>query len=235
MVYKEITVDVWRKPIEEIRVIQEEADGRTLVIHLLDSVTPFDLSGKDVSFYLQKPDDTIIYAPVETVGNVATVVLTGQMMTAYGKSKLCELQIIDTDSHTVKVTLPTLYIVKSSYQEAIESTDEFSKLAQVLSAVGEVDEVIAEAEAVKDDLIEKRDSGFFNGVPGSPGVQGIQGPKGEKGEKGDRGDSGLSAAVDGMYTLYVNAEGHLIAQYVDGGTPPPLSISDGYLIYTTGE
>lgn len=235
MVYKEITVDVWRKPIEEVRVIQEEAEGRTLVIHVLDSVSPFDFTQKDVSFYLQKPDDTIIYAPVQAIGNVATVILTGQMMAAYGRSKLCELQVVDQENHTLKVTLPTLYIVKSNYQEAVESTDEFSKLAEALNAVESAGEVVAQAEAVKEDLIEKRDSGFFNGAPGAQGVQGIQGPKGEKGEKGDRGDSGVSAAIDGMYTLYVNTEGHLIAQYVEGGDPPPLSISDGYLIYTTGE
>ena len=36
MVYKEITVDVWRKPNEEVRVIQEEAEGRALVVHVFD-------------------------------------------------------------------------------------------------------------------------------------------------------------------------------------------------------
>ena len=69
----------------------------------------------------------------------------------------------------------------------------------------------------------------------SPGAQGIQGPKGDKGDKGDRGDSGIQASTDGMYTLYVNEEGHLIAQYTDAGSPPPLSIIDGHLIYHTGE
>ena len=67
------------------------------------------------------------------------------------------------------------------------------------------------------------------------GAQGIQGPKGDKGDKGDRGDSGIQASTDGMYTLYVNEEGHLIAQYTDAGSPPPLSIIDGHLIYHTGE
>ena len=168
--------------------------------------------------------------------------LTLQMMAVSGLTKLCELQIVDTDNHTLKVTLPPLRIIKSNYDGAIESTDEFSRLAEALNtvdsapvAIEAVKEATEEAVAVKNDLIEKRNSGFFNGAPGSQGAQGIQGSKGDKGDKGDRGDSGIEAATDGMYTLYVNEVGHLIAQYTDSGGPPPLSVVDGHLIYNTGE
>ena len=41
MVYKEIEIDsTWQQPLGEIRVIQEEADGRKLIIHLYDNGTP---------------------------------------------------------------------------------------------------------------------------------------------------------------------------------------------------
>ena len=242
MVYKEITLDTWQQPLGEIRVIQEEADGRELMIHLFDNGNPLDLTKKKVSIFIQKPDNTIIYNACAVDGNTVTAVRTGQMMAAYGITKLCELQIIGADNHTLKVTLPPLHIVKSDYDGAIESTDEFSRLAEALNAVDSapaaieaVEEATAEALTVKNDLIQKRDSGFFNGAAGPQGAQGIQGPKGDNGDKGDRGDSGIQAAVDGMYTLYVNAEGHLIAQYTDSGSPPPLSIVDGHLIYDTGE
>lgn len=243
MVYKEITINVWQPSIGEIRVIQEEADGRDLIINVIDdNGSPLDLTGKKVSVYIQKPDNTMIYNSCEAEGNQVTVALTLQMMAVSGVTKLCELQIIDADNHTLKVTLPPLRIVKSNYDGSIESTDEFSRLAEALNAVDSAPAIMEEAEkttaetlAVKNDLIEKRDSGFFNGAPGLQGAQGIQGPKGDKGEKGDRGDSGIQAAVDGMYTLYVNEQGHLIAQYTDSGSPPPLSIVDGHLIYNTGE
>ena len=243
MIYKQITLNPWEPPLGEIRVIQEEADGRDLIINLIDDNShPLDLTGKKVSVYIQKPDNTMIYNSCAVEGNQATVTLTLQMMAVSGRTKLCELQIIDADNHTLKVTLPPLHIVKSDYDGAIESTDEFSRLAEALNAVDSapeaieaVEEATAEAIAVKDDLIEKRDSGFFNGAPGPQGAQGIQGPKGDKGDKGDRGDSGITAATDGMYTLYVNEAGHLIAQYTDSGSPPPLSIVDGHLIYNTGE
>ena len=243
MVYKEIEIDsTWQQPLGEIRVIQEEADGRELRIYLYDNGSPLDLTGKTVSVYIQKPDNTMIYNSCEVEGNQATVTLTLQMMAVSGLTKLCELQIIDTDNHTLKVTLPPLRIIKSNYDGAIESTDEFSRLAEALNAVDSapaaieaVEEATTEAIAVKNDLIEKRDSGFFNGATGPQGPQGIQGPQGPQGEKGDRGDSGIEAATDGMYTLYVNEDGHLIAQYTDSGSPPPLSIVDGHLIYDTGE
>ena len=116
MVYKEIEIDsTWQQPLGEIRVIQEEADGRELRIYLYDNGSPLDLTGKTVSVYIQKPDNTMIYNSCEVEGNQATVTLTLQMMAVSGLTKLCELQIVDTDNHTLKVTLPPLRIVKSSY------------------------------------------------------------------------------------------------------------------------
>ena len=62
MVYKEITINVWQPSIGEIRVIQEEADGRDLIINVIDdNGSPLDLTGKKVSVYIQKPDNTMIY------------------------------------------------------------------------------------------------------------------------------------------------------------------------------
>lgn len=134
MIYKQITLNPWEPPIGEIRVIQEEADGRDLVINLIDdNGSPLDLTGKTVSVYIQKPDNTMIYNSCEVNGNQATVTFTLQMMAASGLTKLCELQIVDTDNHTLKVSLPPLRIVKSDYDGAIESTDEFSTLIEKIN------------------------------------------------------------------------------------------------------
>jgi len=120
LVYKEIEIDsTWQQPLGEIRVIQEEADGRELRIYLYDNGSPLDLTGKTVSVYIQKPDNTMIYNSCDVEGNQATVTLTLQMMAVSGLTKLCELQIIDTDNHTLKVTLPPLRIIKSNYDGAI--------------------------------------------------------------------------------------------------------------------
>ena len=146
MVYKEIEIDsTWQQPLGEIRVIQEEADGRELRIYLYDNGSPLDLTGKTVSVYIQKPDNTMIYNSCDVEGNQATVTLTLQMMAVSGLTKLCELQIIDTDNHTLKVTLPPLRIVKSSSVGAVESTDEFSRLAEALNEANNATGIANEA------------------------------------------------------------------------------------------
>ena len=146
MVYKEIEIDsTWQQPLGEIRVIQEEADGRELRIYLYDNGSPLDLTGKTVSVYIQKPDNTMIYNSCEVEGNQATVTLTLQMMAVSGLTKLCELQIVDTDNHTLKVTLPPLRIIKSNYDGAIESTDEFSRLAEALNEANNATGIASEA------------------------------------------------------------------------------------------
>lgn len=141
MIYKEITINAWKPPIEVLHVIQEEADGRELIVYVTGSNNqPIDLTGKTVSVYMQKPDNTIIYNACTVSGNAVTVVLTGQMMAVAGCSKLFELQIVDSDSHTLKVTLPPLHILPSNYDGAIESTDEFTALTQALSQIGQATE-----------------------------------------------------------------------------------------------
>ena len=85
MIYKQITLNPWEPPLGEIRVIQEEADGRDLIINLIDDTgSPLDLTGKTVSVYIQKPDNTMIYNSCEVEGNQATVTLTLQMMAVSG-------------------------------------------------------------------------------------------------------------------------------------------------------
>ena len=146
MIYKQITLNPWEPPLGEIRVIQEEADGRDLIINLIDdNGSPLDLTGKTVSVYIQKPDNTMIYNSCEVEGNQATVTLTLQMMAVSGLTKLCELQIIDADNHTLKVTLPPLRIVKSSSVGAVESTDEFSRLAEALNEANNATGIANEA------------------------------------------------------------------------------------------
>ena len=76
MVYKQIELDVWNPPFGEIRVIQEEADGRELLIRLFDNGAPLDLTGKKVSIFIRKPDDTIIYNACTVSENTAAAIHT---------------------------------------------------------------------------------------------------------------------------------------------------------------
>lgn len=160
MVYQKIDAEVWSPPVGEIRVIQEEAAGRNLVIDLYDHEVPLDLTGKTVSIFIQKPDDSLIYNFCAVSGNTVTAVLTFQMMAAFGKTKLCELQIIDENGRILKVTLPPLVIVKSNYDEAVESTDEFSVLASTIAeakaAIENANRAAEEASTSADEKVTER-------------------------------------------------------------------------------
>lgn len=72
------------------------------------------------------------------------------------------------------------------------------------------------------------------GETGSQGVKGVQGIQGIQGPQGERGADGIIITQEAYtYTLHVDEDGDLIMTYVDGTTPPDLSINeDGDLILT---
>lgn len=71
------------------------------------------------------------------------------------------------------------------------------------------------ANTIADDLVSKRDSGFF------------------KGEKGEPGKDGVVTTINGMFAFNIDSEGHLILTYASVDEQPNFSINEeGRLIYT---
>lgn len=64
---------------------------------------------------------------------------------------------------------------------------------------------------------------YFDGKDGTDGING---------KDGERGDSGITVPLNTFFSMYVKANGDLIAVVADGGAKPPLSIKNGNLIYT---
>lgn len=86
------------------------------------------------------------------------------------------------------------------------------------------------------DMIDRRDSGEFDGEKGDTGPQGPQGIQGPKGDKGDRGDSGVTVPISGLFTLSGDEDGNLWAYYADGSTPPQFETDEsGNIYYITPE
>lgn len=121
------------------------------------------------------------------------------------------------------------------------------------SASQRANKAAKEAEKVREDIVNKLETGQLTGPKGDTGPigpigpqgpQGIQGKKGEKGDKGDKGevgpqgDSGVMAPASGMFSLFLDpATGNLYADYPDGSTPPAFEYNadTGELYYLTGE
>lgn len=136
--------------------------------------------------------------------------------------------------------------VETAVEEANEATGRMNLLHKEVTGAEEKRET-AEAErqkntnlaivaasnanAVADDLTNKRDSGYFTGP------QGPKGDKGEKGDTGDRGDSGIVTPVNGLFTLAGDVDGNLYAYYADTQTPPQFEydITNGSIYYVTPE
>lgn len=155
----------------------------------------------------------------------------------------------------------SLLEITSKLSEMVKATGAASTAAQNADAAARrADTAAGAADAIREDLITKRDGGYFQGEQGLRGVTGAQGPmgtvgaqgptgpagptgprgpagiqgaKGEKGEQGERGESGVTAPLSsGLYSLFVNASGQLVLKTADGVAPPPLSIKNGQLVYT---
>lgn len=70
------------------------------------------------------------------------------------------------------------------------------------------------------------------GPIGPQGPQGIQGPQGPVGPVGPQGPQGFVTGLNpGLFGLYVNSQGHLIAVHNDNEPAPPLVVQDGKLFY----
>lgn len=129
----------------------------------------------------------------------------------------------------------------SDIKEVIKQTDAAAVRAD--SSAKTADTARDAANSVAADLITKRDNGFFKGdkgdkgdmgdkgVTGEQGIQGIQGVKGDKGDKGNNGVGVITNLNPGMFSLFLDDEGHLMLTHNDGDPTPPLKIVDGNLIY----
>lgn len=205
MIYKEIEVEMWQEPLGSILTIQEEADGRELKFYLFSNGAPVDLTGKTVSVYMQKPDNTIIYNACTVSGNAVTVVLTGQMMAVAGCSKLFELQIVDSDSHTLKVTLPPLHILPSNYDGAIESTDEFTALTQALSQIGQATEEAGNATEAANTAAESANTAAGSANDAAEAATTAAGNATTAAESANAATSAANVAKDAANTAASNA------------------------------
>ena len=211
-----ITLDVHRIGSQVIIPAFRGDSGYTIIVTLMESGKPFQISDGSVAFFEGvKPDgnylcnactiedNKIIYdfrSTVEGDEPCQTTSVVGSVE--------CQFKLIGENGGIISSPKFTLLVEDVVYneQEIIESSNEYTMLTDYVAG-----------------LNEKLNSGFFKGEQGEkgekgdPGEQGIQGEKGdqgiqgEKGEKGDKGDPGkdgdvtsemLSEAIEGKANLY---------------------------------
>lgn len=154
MVTKEISLKVWEENQVLIYTVQGEVDSRKLEVSFMEKEGDnLSLSGKRVTFYAKKPDGTQIYNNCSIEGNVATITLTSQMLSALGILE-CEFQIFDSNSLLLKVDgLNIIVTSKGDFSEAIESTSEYNALTNALNQAEEYSQTAVRGIKVDGNLI----------------------------------------------------------------------------------
>lgn len=124
----------------------------------------------------------------------------------YNKDKIAMLDNLAKQIQALKDTTTTAIdtMIKNAntdYDNLKQSTK-----ADVDTLKSDAQQSIKSMDDLQADLINKRDSGFFDG------------------------DDGALIPSNGFFTLF-KREGHLLIRYLKGSSPPPLFIKNGHLIY----
>lgn len=133
----------------------------------------------------------------------------------------------------VQADQASTYAQEASYQKnlaAQEASDAAaSALAAAASATTAAGLAIVAVQATVDD-------GTGNPSVDVSDVSDVSGKKFKLEFHNLKGDSGIQAQTDGWFTLSVEANGNVYAEYPDGTNPPPLEIDEqGNIYYVTGE
>ena len=144
---KYITLDLWKPYHAPIEVVQREAGARTLAFQITDGGVALDLTGKVVTFYATKPDDSIVFNACTVTGvGKCTYLLTAQTCAVVGDLS-CTL-VITGDGYEARTQPFTVTVIASpDYTSAVESTDEFTALAALAGDIASNTADIADIRA----------------------------------------------------------------------------------------
>lgn len=134
-------------------LIQGESDGRRLTMTLLDGGTPLDLTAAAaVALYYTKPDGTEEQLPctVEDAANgTVSVTFTSSSCAVAGDMRQVIIRITWSDASNSRYVGPRIHVAPSPSDDAVESSNEFALLDQLIiqaqEAIGDAGEAASAA------------------------------------------------------------------------------------------
>ncbi len=131
-----IDLATYRQPAD-VCTIQGNYGARPIDIDLNVGNDDYDLTGLTLRLYVKKPDGCIVYMPLtpaDPVKGHIRIQPTAQMLAAAGAAQ-CEIEICEGDKRLT--TIPFKLHIKPSLRDddAIESSNEFSALQDILNQV----------------------------------------------------------------------------------------------------
>lgn len=172
------------------------------MIPIVFEITDCDIpSGATANIYIKKPSGAQIYNSCTISENEVTVQPTTQMFAEAGK-QFGQLQILS--GQKILESFLILFDVEKSIIDdaAIESTNEFTALQEIMKKAPEViaaaEEAADNAQAIYEMVKEKLENGELNGPQGPQGKTGPQGPAGPRGPQGAKGEKGDPGSIENI-------------------------------------
>lgn len=212
-VTSKISVDMTRQNVgQRVNAVQGDGSTRLVEITLLSCGAPWTPpEGVEAAIAYMQPGGTKgLYnkladgtAAISISGNVATINLAPQMLTASGT---VQASLVFNDQQLNRLTtFPFAVSVTSNPAAGAQKTEDYIRLQWL-------------EDKLEEYLRKAADSGAFDGAPGPQGPKGETGPQGPQGIPGTDGRDGVDGK-DGA----PGADGHTPEYGVDYGTPQQIS------------
>ena len=248
-----ITLDMYDTTSQEMLNIKKADTGRLIKITLSDNGKSYIIEeGCTAILRAKKPDGTVLYNHCVIENNVIMYQLTSQTSSCVGLVE-CEVTLYDKKANQITSPRFSMIVEDTLYSDSeIESTNEFTALAEAMVHANNIDLDIVDLEnGVEINLTnkygevltshvyngEKGERGIqgeqgIQGERGSDGIQGIQGPQGIQGEQGEPGINGVAVATSAFFAFNVTQDGILQVTYT-GDDEPDLELKDDGHLYLT--
>ena len=156
--------------------------GRKLLIHLADGNIPYHISDECyATFTAAKPDGTRINNACSIRNNVIAYEFTEQTCACVGTMK-AEIKLYGGDRKLITSACFLINVYDTVFRDGDESDSE--------GEMNALDALIAETAALKHEVEQKLEDGYFVGPAGPQGETGPVGPQGETGPAGPQGETG---------------------------------------------
>lgn len=151
-----------------VHAVQGENGARQLDIKICDADGAImNLAEYTATFYVLKPDDTVVQTPMNVSGDTASVILSLQACAVAGNC-LCWVQIVKSGALDLRTDNLVLQVQPCDFDGAIESTNEFTALTQ---AIEDAQQATSNANAAADEARETAEStaeSVINSQKGQP-------------------------------------------------------------------
>ena len=144
---------VWGQNLVSLRVLQGEVNSRNLEITLIDAGgTLFGLEGYTAQMYIVESSGRKIFSDAK----IPELVSVGEAQ--------AQIVLTNADSEELKIPGITIYVEKSDLDGAVEASDEWSALADMID---DAQSATNAANAAAADVLNRAESGEFDGDSGT--------------------------------------------------------------------